>query len=553
MSAYRNLLCGVCMCVTPALAITRYVDVNSATPAAPYTSWATAAQSIQAAVDVCVSGDEVVVANGVYAVGGTLLEGVSNRIALHTPVQVRSLNGPTSTVICGVAYDYMAAVGMRCAYLTNGAELHGMTLSNGSSYSTATSYPMRHGGGALLTGGGMLSNCVVADNQGVGYARGGGVYCHAGGRVFDSLVMSNSAYMGGGVFCCSSGLIARCALLGNRSLSTTSSDGGGCFLDGGHVRDCLITENEAYGSGGGVFIAAYSLLMNCLITSNRALYTTSGGGGVHLYLNGLVSNCIVSANRAELGGGIYNRRRGECIGCALRGNEALRGGGYYAPDGGTLRDSLIANNRAMNGAGVYANASSATIALCRISANVATNNGGGVYCASGASLFSCLIARNEAGHVAGGLYLSGGTVCNCTISSNMAASGGGVHINSGTVLNGIIHGNSAASQANWSVGAGTPVVLYSATTPTNNLPDGRGCIADEPVFADSTDFRLLEGSPCINAGTNLVWMAGASDLDGNPRIHGSRVDMGCYEFVPEPCIALLLLGLSALLARRTGP
>ncbi len=45
--------------------------------------------------------------------------------------------------------------------------------------------------------------------------------------------------------------------------------------------------------------------------------------------------------------------------------------------------------------------------------------------------------------------------------------------------------------------------------------------------------------PCINAGTNVPFEAGGvaqgvtTDLDGNPRILGDRVDMGAYEIEPK--------------------
>src|SRR5580765_3566476 len=107
-------------------AAVRYVDLNSASPTPPYTSWATAATNIQDAVDAAAAGDEIVVTNGIYAIGGrgSVSDGTTNRVMVDKPLSLRSVNGPQFTTIDGGQSN-------RCVYLTNGSSLSGFTLTNG--------------------------------------------------------------------------------------------------------------------------------------------------------------------------------------------------------------------------------------------------------------------------------------------------------------------------------------------------------------------------------------------------------------------------------------
>lgn len=73
---------------------------------------------------------------------------------------------------------------------------------------------------------------------------------------------------------------------------------------------------------------------------------------------------------------------------------------------------------------------------------------------------------------------------------------------------------------------------HSLMYPYSGDIDGyTGLVIADPAFKNglSGDYRLMNASPCVNAGTNLSYTVNDLDLSGKKRINKKIVDMGCYE------------------------
>ena len=103
-------------------------DTNSGT------NWATAKQTIQAAVDAASAGGQIWVTNGVYATGGRVQAGyhLLTRVLATNGVIIRSVNGPGETIIDGGSAPCGSEDAARGVFLGSGSRLEGFTIVGGS-------------------------------------------------------------------------------------------------------------------------------------------------------------------------------------------------------------------------------------------------------------------------------------------------------------------------------------------------------------------------------------------------------------------------------------
>lgn len=301
--------------------------------------------------------------------------------------------------------------------------------------------------------------------------------------------LNNDNHKGGAVFLDGyKGLILNnCSFINNHS----NAKGGAIFVKNGsilRIEKCIFEKNSAYRWGGAVCIESCSLrphISDNLWHSNIAFFIHNGfghgaGAGLSIHCNSLVVN---------------NR---------FYGNQSANGALYESST-----NSLICNNISANNSGCGMVVGGSTLSTSKLFNNTVVNN----------------LSYNHAGT---------GIV---TYAYNLE------------LKNNIIFGNETLMPGY------SPIQIY--LSPPSNLIDfayscnpdrpdfyqGEGNIHEDPQFVNPTagagpdydglaaDWSLLDSSPCVNAGTpdttslNLP----ATDLIGNPRIFGIRVDMGAIE------------------------
>ncbi|NMA45523.1 MAG: hypothetical protein GX945_03070 [Lentisphaerae bacterium] len=202
---------------TPA---TWHVDAARPDDSGDGLSWERAKKSIQAALDVAVDGDQVLVKAGVYEP----IDGYGREVA------IRSVSGAGDTIIDGGGVR-------RCAHA---ATLEGFTLQNGLA---------DNGGGALAC---VLNQCILSGNT--AESAGGGA---CASTLSNCVLTGNEAVKWGGGGAVSSAL-SNCLLIGNSSIWAGGALG--CTL-----RNCTVTGNSAGWSVAGVYACP---LQNCIVWGN---------------------------------------------------------------------------------------------------------------------------------------------------------------------------------------------------------------------------------------------------------------------------------------------
>lgn len=260
------------------------------------------------------------------------------------------------------------------------------------------------------------------------------------------------------------------------------------------------------------------------------------------------------------------------------GDEILWGGGVFCLGASpTITKNVIAGNRGpaipdnaggtiSYGSGIACIQSNALI-TCNVIRNNVAFAGAGFMSYVGQPVLSNNLIYDNSAYVGGGVVLFGGTLINNTIVGNDCNQGQGdgmagniyvafePQVGAVRLINNIISGapagggllmvgdwQGAVISCNniWNNSPGNYLLMDNQTGQmgvdgTYDQTGKRGNISADPRFLNvsfSKDFHLVFESPCVNAGDPMyASMAGATDIDGQARVYGSRIDIGADEYV----------------------
>ncbi len=554
-------------------------------------AWNNAYGSLQSAITAAQAGDEIWVAAGTYkpttGTDRTASFTLKNNVAIYggfagTETARNQRNIATNATIlsgeigvAGIAdnsYHVVTATGSFTSPLKNGAILDGFTITKGNANGSNDD---SIGGGIFLDNADpTLRNLTVTGNNA---SNGGGMYNEGSNPILTNVLFEfNTASNGAAIY---NTLSSPTITNGTFRLNVATTDGGALYnINSSYptFNEVTFSDNSANNSGGAVFNTGSSSIFNDVIfTSNSA----NSGGAIYSDDQLTINQGEFIGNTASyVGGGIYqNGGKFQLSEVTFAENKADLSGGAiykYAASNSTITKGTFIQNRA----GIYENGSGYGGAISNnYSDNLSLTNvsfiqnradgsdGGAIYNSdsNGLSLTNATFSRNNAANAGGAIYqdwyglsTSMTTITNSSFSGNAASNGSAIYSYgyynpnvypipyiSTTISNSIIwnHGGTALFSAGGSES-------YSAGN-SNIIQNGQfGGLDQAPLFIDALndDLRLENTSPAIDAGNPGYLPNDTNDLDGdgditeaipldiarNPRINGTNVDMGAFEFTP---------------------
>ena len=521
-----------------------YVKIGGSDAAAG-NSWATAFATLQKALSVATSGDQIWVAKGTYYptadASGNLAPAdvltktfvMKNEVAIYggfvgneaanynlstrnfvsnetilsgdidgTPDVV---TGSGSTLSISGNGGNVYHVFSNASGLTNTAILDGFTVSGGNANGT---FPHDRGGGMWNNGSDTGNFCSPTIRN-----------CN--------FTNNNASYAGGAIY--------------NRGTGGNSSP---------QISNCTFSTNIASFAGGAIFQVGSSTTSYtaCRFNYNRSLF----GGAIAYHTNSpdadisTLTNCAFTGNVAALQGGAiqngFTNSNGDrslsLTGCLFADNVSATGGGAFnhgalSTSGNTpvdFKNCTFKNNTCIDPSG-----GGGAAFMSSVNANPAST----------ATFTNCLIDGNRGFGTVNGdggailVYFSNIILINSTITNNQSGTtGGGVSIRSNTasaiIKNCILWNNTAATANNIYNGSGGSVniqysLLQEVACPAN-VTCGAGMLYNQnPLFVNLAggDFQLQSGSPALDAGDNTANNT-TTDLANSPR-KVRVIDMGAYE------------------------